>query len=89
MNLTISDGTTVDVVEYGELSSINQELVGGYGGLGTYNAYITGNIKVDFTKSTTASSVNTIIVGLSSVGTGIAPEGLTDAEIMLTNFNRI
>ena len=80
----ISDGTTVDVVEYGELSSINQEpWSGGYSGLGTYNAYIDGsNIKVDFTSNVSvASSVNTIIVGLSSVGTGIGSEGLTDAEI--------
>ena len=56
---------------------------GGYSGLGTYNAYIDGsNIKVDFTSNVSvASSVNTIIVGLSSVGTGIGSEGLTDAEI--------
>ena len=80
----ISDGTTVDVVEYGELSSINQDAwSGGYSGLGTYNAYIDGsNIKVDFAPNVSvASSVNTIIVGLSSAGTGIGSEGLTDAEI--------
>ena len=80
----ISDGTTVDLVEYGELSSINQEAwSGGYSGLGTYNAYIDGsNIKVDFAPNVSvASSVNTIIVGLSSAGTGIGSEGLNDAEI--------
>ena len=80
----ISDGTTVDLVEYGELSSINLDAwSGGYSGLGTYNAYIDGgNIKVDFAPNVSvASSVNTIIVGLSSAGTGIGSEGLTDAEI--------
>ena len=80
----ISDGTTVDVVEYGELSSINQEAwSGGYSGLGTYNAYIDGsNIKVDFAPNVSvASSVNTIIVGLSSAGTGIGSEGLVHAEV--------
>ena len=51
--------------------------------MGTYNAYIDGsNIKVDFAPNVSvASSVNTIIVGLSSAGTGIGSEGLTDAEI--------
>ena len=51
--------------------------------MGTYNAYIDGgNIKVDFAPNVSvASSVNTTIVGLSSEGTGIGSEGLTDAEI--------
>ena len=80
----ISDGTTVDVVEYGELSSVNLEAwSGGYSGLGTYNAYIDGgNIKVDFAPNVSvASSVNTIIIGISSAGTGIGSEGLVHAEV--------
>jgi len=80
----IHDGTTVDLVEYGELSTIGLDAwSGGYTGFGTYNAYIDGsNVKVDFTPNVSiASSVNTVVVAISSEGVGVGSFGLTHAEI--------
>ncbi len=63
----IHDGTNVDVMEYGQLTT-NMGAYVSASGFGTYVPYISGSdIKVDFQAHTgIACTVNTIVVGLST-----------------------
>ena len=78
----IHDGTDVDLMEYGQLVTIGES---GYvgSGFGTYHPYIDGsNIKVDFIPNVSvASSVNTIVVAISSEGVGVGSFAFNHAEI--------
>jgi hypothetical protein len=86
----IHDGSTVDMVEYGQLADNNLSSFG-IGGLGTYYSYIEGSrLKIDFTPDSAvgvAHSVNAISVSIASststaTGVGTAEElqtGLLDS----------
>ena len=70
----IHDGTTADLLEYGQIVS---ESGGASPGIGTYNAYLSGsNVNIDITPNVALAStftVNTIRVSIadtSSVGVG-------------------
>ena len=80
----IHDGTTADLVEYGQLcSSGGGGAYSGTSGFGTYHPYIDGStLKVDFIPNVSvAATVNTIAVAISSEGTGIGSFGLKNAII--------
>ena len=56
----IHDGSTVDLVEYGQLTEGPSNFA--VGGLGTYYPYIDGSrIKIDFTPNAGVSGVHTVI----------------------------
>jgi hypothetical protein len=86
----IHDGSTVDLVEYGQLSDNNLSSFG-VGGLGTYYSYLDGSrIKLDFTPDSAvgvAHSVSSLSVSIASststaTGVGTATElktGLLDS----------
>lgn len=79
----LHDGTNVDLLEYGQLSTTNEEDWSGGSGFGTYHPYIDGStIKVDFIPNVSvASSVNTIAVAISSEGVGVGSFAFNHAEI--------
>ena len=79
----LHDGTNVELLEYGQLSTVNVDAWSGGYGIGTYYPYIDGsNIKIDFVPNVSvASSVNTIVVAISSEGVGVGSFGLNHAEI--------
>ena len=79
----INNGSTVDVVEYGQLSDNNLSPYG-VGGLGTYYAYLEGSrIKIDFTPDSAvgvAHSVNALSVSIASsvsTATGVGTEEIS------------
>ena len=81
----INDGSNVDVLEYGRLTT---NLTGySAAGLGTYNAYVEGSsLKVDFIPSAvgiaTTGVINTIQVGLATdTSTGIGTISLSRSKI--------
>jgi len=78
----IHDGTDVDLLEYGQLVTIGES---GYvgSGFGTYHPYIDGsNVKIDFVPNVSvASTVNTIVVAISSEGVGVGSFALNHSEI--------
>ena len=79
----IHDGTTVDVMEYGQLTSNLGSYVSA-SGFGTYVPSISGtNINLDFKAHTgVACTVNTIVVGLSSEAfVGVDTNGLKHVNI--------
>lgn len=78
----LHNGTDVDLIDYGQLTTIG-EFGASSSGFGTYHPYIDGsNIKVDFIPNVSvASSVNTIIVAISSEGVGVGSFGFSHAEI--------
>ena len=79
----IHDGTTVDVMEYGQLTSNLGSYVSA-SGFGTYVPSISGtNINLDFKAHTgIACTVNTIVVGLSSEAfVGVDTNGLKHVNI--------
>ena len=67
----IHDGTTVDVVEYGQITT-DDDTTGGGAGLGTYTASMsTGDIIVQFTPHAgIAASVDTIRVSIADTASG-------------------
>jgi len=79
----IHDGTDVSIMEYGQLSNSNENPSSGTLGFGTYYPYIDGsNLKVDFVPNVSvASSVNTIVVAISSEGSGIGSYAFNHALI--------
>ena len=68
----LHDGTTVDLLEYGEMVTSSQNLAQGFG---TYSAYIeSGTVKIDFHPNTgigTTCIVNTMQVAIGNTTTGI------------------
>ena len=81
----VHDGTNVSILEYGKLTTS----LGGLSatGFGTYTAYLDGsNIKLDFNPSGigTNAVVNTIVVGLSSITSGISTVDLKHARLQST-----
>ena len=79
----IHDGTTVDVMEYGQLTSNLGSYVSA-SGFGTYVPSISGtNINLDFKAHTgIACTVNTIVVGLSSEAfVGVDTNGLKHVNL--------
>ena len=79
----IHDGTTVDIVEYGQLTTNLGSWVS-TSGFGTYVPSISGtNINLDFKANTgIACTVNTIVVGLSTEAyTGIATQALKHVNL--------
>ena len=84
----VHDGTDVSILEYGKLTTSPGGLSAT--GFGTYTAYLDGsNIKVDFNPSGigTTAVVNTIVVGLSSVSSGISTLDLKHARLQSTTTN--
>ena len=85
----VHDGTDVSILEYGKLTTSP----GGISatGFGTYTAYLDGsNIKVDFNPSVgigTTAVVNTMVVGLSSVSSGISTLDMKHARLQSTTTN--
>ena len=78
----VHDGTNVSILEYGKLSTSP----GGFSatGFGSYEAYLSGsNVRVDFIPSGigTNAVVNSIVVGLSSVASGITTLDLKHARL--------
>ena len=90
----IHDGTNVDVLEYGEMSTQVGTLVGG---LGTFGASMaSGTVNLDFTPNTgIACTVNTVRVSLAStesVGTGhsiisVGSENISRIESFYTSLS--
>ena len=81
----VHDGTDVSILEYGKLTTS----LGGISatGFGTYTARLDGsNIKLDFNPSGigTNAVVNTIVVGLSSITSGISTLDLKHARLQST-----
>ena len=81
----VHDGTDVSILEYGKLTTST----GGLSaiGFGTYTAYLDGsNIKLDYNPSGigTNAVVNTIVVGLSSITSGISTVDLKHARLQST-----
>ena len=81
----VHDGTDISILEYGKLTTS----LGGLSaiGFGTYSAYLDGsNIKLDFNPSGigTNAVVNTIVVGLSSITSGISTFDLKHARLQST-----
>ena len=79
----IHDGTTVDLVDYGQLVTTTDDYASA-SGFGTYSAYIeSGLIKVDFHPIGigTTAVVNTIQVGLADTTTGIGTCDIKHARI--------
>ena len=85
----VHDGSNVSILEYGKL--ITSSSVPSESGFGTYTAYLDGsNIKVDFNPSAgigTTAVVNTIVVGLSSISSGISTLDLKHARLQSTTTN--
>ena len=84
--LTVShDGTTADLLEYGQICSAGGGAFNysGTSGFGTYHPYIDGStLKVDFIPNiSVASTVNTIAVAISSEGSGAGSLGLRQATL--------
>jgi len=74
----IHDGTTVEFLDYGQLTNHSLNPFGA-SGLGTYNAYISGgNVKIDFTPNVgIAATVDAITVSIAStLSTGIGTQYL-------------
>ena len=82
----VHDGTNVSILEYGKLSTS----LGGLSatGFGSYEAYLSGsNVKIDFIPSSgigTNAVVNTVVVGLSSITSGISTLDLKHARLQST-----
>ena len=81
----VHDGTDVSILEYGKLTTST----GGLSaiGFGTYTAYLDGsNIKLDFNPAGigTNAVVNTVVVGLSSITSGISTFDLKHARLQST-----
>jgi len=85
----VHDESDVSILEYGKL--ITSSSVPSESGFGTYTAYLDGsNIKVDFNPSAdigTTAVVNTIVVGLSSISSGISTLDLKHARLQSTTTN--
>ena len=84
----LHDGTDVSILEYGKLTTSPGGLSAT--GFGTYTAYLDGsNIKVDFNPAGigTNAVVNAIVVGLSSVSSGISTLDLKHARLQSTTTN--
>ena len=84
----VHDGSDVSILEYGKLTTSPGGLSAT--GFGTYTAYLDGsNIKVDFNPSGigTNAVVNAIVVGLSSVSSGISTLDLKHARLQSTTTN--
>tara|TARA_Y100000004_G_scaffold95231_1_gene106697 strand:+ start:4064 stop:15256 length:11193 start_codon:yes stop_codon:yes gene_type:complete len=82
--VVIHDGTTADLIEYGQLCSEGgTEPYSGTSGFGTYHPYIDGStLKIDFIPNVSvASTVNTMAVAISSEGSGIGSFGLSHGTI--------
>ena len=79
----IHDGTDVSIIEYGQLTNINEDPSSGTLGFGTYYPYLDGStLKVDIVPNVSvASSVNTVVVAISSEGTGIGSFAFNHALI--------
>ena len=79
----VHDGTDVSILEYGKLTTN----AGAYSatGFGTYTARLdSGQIKVDFNPASgigTTGVINTVVVGLSSVSSGISTLDLKHARL--------
>ena len=81
----LHDGTDVSILEYGKLTTSPGAMSAT--GFGTYTARLDGsNIKLDFTPSGigTNAVVNTIVVGLSSITSGISTVDLKHARLQST-----
>ena len=83
----IHDGTNIDLLEYGQLTS-DTLLPGSSSGLGTYIPYFDGsNLKIDFKPNSTLSvdvDINTLNISIASSvsgSTGIGTEELSTAYI--------
>ncbi len=81
----VHDGSDVSILEYGKLTTS----LSGYSaiGFGTYTARLDGsNIKLDFNPSGigTNAVVNTIVVGLSSISSGISTVDIKHARLQST-----
>ena len=81
----VHDGSDVSILEYGKLTTS----AGGISavGFGTYNAYLDGsNVKVDFIPSGigTNAVVNAVVVGLSSISSGISTIDIKHARLQST-----
>ena len=86
----VHDGSQVELMDYGQLSTDLLYTPVGSPGLGTYNAYLSGsNVIIDFTPTVATAStitVNTIHVAIgdsssSGVGTAVLNTGMLDSRI--------
>ncbi len=86
----VHDGSQVELMDYGQLSTDLLYTPVGSPGLGTYNAYLSGsNVLIDFTPTVATAStitVNTIHVAIgdsssSGVGTATLNTGMLDSRI--------
>ena len=84
----IHDGTTVELLEYGQLTTDNANNFGG-AGLGTYIASMsTGDINIDFVpQAGIAASVDTIRISIAStLSTGIGTQHIGDGALSLSTL---
>ena len=83
----LHDGSDVNILEYGQLTNEIEDPFSGTSGFGTFHPYIDGsNIKIDFVPNVSvASSINTVLVAISSEGTGIGSFAFNHALIGAVN----
>ena len=81
----VHDGTDVELLEFGQLTTGGFDTFSGGAGLGTYSAAISGsNLEIDFHPGsgiTTTGVINTIQVALSENTSGISTTQLQLSEL--------
>jgi len=83
----LHDGTTVHYLDYGQLTTISQDIYSN-SGLGTYYAYLSGSqLKIDFTPNVgIAATINTIQVAIgNTLSSGIGTFDMKHARLQATS----
>ena len=83
----LHDGTTVQYLDYGQLTTISQDIYSNPG-LGTYYSYLSGSqLKIDFTPNVgIAATINTIQVAIgNTLSSGIGTFDMKHARLQATS----
>ena len=83
----LHDGTTVHYLDYGQLTTISQDIYSN-SGLGTYYSYLSGSeLKIDFTPNVgIAATINTIQVAIgNTLSSGIGTFDMKHARLQATS----
>ena len=83
----LHDGTTVNYFDYGQLTTISQDIFSN-SGLGTYYSYLSGSqLKIDFTPNVgIAATINTIQVAIgNTLSSGIGTFDMQHARLQATS----
>jgi hypothetical protein len=83
----LHNGTTVEFIDYGQLTTISQDIYSS-SGLGTYYPYLSGSqLKIDFTPNVgVAATINTIQVAIgNTLSSGIGTFDMKHARLQATS----